>query len=219
MDYDWALDYPDLHKACTRFKYSDLLQPKTIIYKYLPSILQDGPQCGIVALAMCTKQPSKETVARIFQIAKESNFTNNGEIFSANDMVLLCKNFLKCKIELYDGALNCDNIVNFLRDGGTLLVPYDTDKNHSPCNLNGHKAHWAVISGLIETDNCVYILAKHGKSSNVNIWDLESLSESNSQLTEFSPDRKQSNLIYKLPDGGLSGKNGIQNKSVLIFAS
>ncbi|XP_066426310.1 actin maturation protease [Molothrus aeneus] len=33
--------------------------------------------------------------------------------------------------------------------GGALLVPYDGDSNHAPCSRRGHRAHWALLIGLL----------------------------------------------------------------------
>lgn len=82
--------------------------------------------------------------------------------------------------------------------------------------MQGHKAHWAAVVGGVEVADDFYVLARHGKSSNVGVWKLVNLALSNSQLTEFSPDRKLSNVIYKLPDGGISGPSGLKSKAVLI---
>ena len=30
-----------------------------------------------------------------------------------------------------------------------LLTRYDADRNHSPCLKNGHKAHWALLIGVL----------------------------------------------------------------------
>lgn len=217
MDFSWANDYPDLQKMCLRFQLFELSNPIRFKYTPLKSIIQEGPQCGLVALAMCTREPSKEIVQKIYLDAKTNNFTYNGEMFSAIDMLELSKNCLPNHIELYEGVLFSEHIIQFLFNGGLMLVPYDSDKNHSPCNLKGHKAHWAVISGIIETSNNIFIFAKHGKSGNLTFWELSALSKSNAQLIEFSPDRKLTDIEYKLPDGGLSGTSGLQNKSILLY--
>lgn len=60
------------------------------------------------------------------------------------------------------------------------------------------------------------MVARHGKSTYVPIWNIIQLAESNSQLLEFSPDRKLEKVEYKLPDGGIAGDLGLNNKSILI---
>lgn len=95
---------------------------------------------------------------------------------------------------------------------------YDSSKNFSPCNENGHKAHWAAVTGCIEcVDNTFYVLARQGKSRHIGIWELGVLAQSNMQLEEFSPDRKLDNLEYKLPEGGIMGPKGLKSKAVLVY--
>lgn len=89
-------------------------------------------------------------------------FTNNGEIFSTKWLLEVLKNNLgissinpfKTRSYIYDGLLDSDFIKEKLRSHCMLLVPYDADRNHSPCNQNGHKAHWCLIVGyLVDEDN------------------------------------------------------------------
>lgn len=91
---------------------------------------------------------------------------------------------------------------------------YDSSRNFSPCNGNGHQAHWAAISGCVECENNFYVLARQGKSKYVGMWDLKDLAESNEQLEEFSTERISSD--YKLPDGGIQGPKGLKAQSVLL---
>lgn len=68
-------------------------------------------------------------------------------------------------------------------------------------------------------DHSFFVLARQGKSKNIGVWSLEALAESNSQLEEFSPDRKLENINYKIPDGGIAGPRGLKCQSVLIYPS
>ncbi|KRT78179.1 hypothetical protein AMK59_7795 [Oryctes borbonicus] len=212
----WAADYPDLYKICELYQRYEILYPKQIKYVPLPALLQDGPQCGLVSLAMFINNTSKDKVKELLEIAKQRRYTYNGEMFSADNLCELTNDFTEYTASIYNGHLNTNYIKDFLLNGGYMLVPYDADKNHSPCLNNGHKAHWAAISGIIDTEENVYVLAKHGKSKNVAIWTLRNLAESNSQLNEFSPNRKCSDLKYYLPEGGIAGSHGLCNKAILI---
>lgn len=124
MDYIWAQQFPELHKILTLFQLTHLSNPIKFRYKSIPSMLQDGPQCGLVALAMCMSENQNETLKPIYELAKQENFTYNGEIFSVHYMASLAKAFLKCKIDVFEGELNCSTIADFLLDGGLILVPY-----------------------------------------------------------------------------------------------
>ncbi|KAJ8280735.1 hypothetical protein GJAV_G00058380 [Gymnothorax javanicus] len=123
--------------------------------KYVPSLIQDGPQCGLVALWMAAQllQPagyvSMETVERT---AQERGYTAQGELFSAQHMALLAEEVCACHTECLSGGMggaNSAHILKHLAAGHPVLVPYDEDFNHEPCQRSGHRAHWAVVSGIL----------------------------------------------------------------------
>ncbi|EFA07667.1 UPF0692 protein CG33108-like Protein [Tribolium castaneum] len=211
MNFTWAEKYPEVHKMCTLFTLTELSNPLKYSYKSLPAFLQDGPQCGLVALAIYSGNPSTASVQSLLQTAKNEGFTNNGEMFSVQNMATLAQLSLKSTcVQVYSGLLNTKEIKELLLNGANLLVPYDTDKNNSPGLLNGHKAHWAIISGAVETESDFYIIARHGKAVNVAIWKLSDLSQSNAQLNEVGTYQKQPNINFKLPQGGIQGDMGLK---------
>lgn len=60
----------------------------------------------------------------------------------------------KIRSYIYDGNLDSEFIKEKLMCHSMLLVPYDADRNHAPCQQDGHKAHWCLICGyLIEGNN------------------------------------------------------------------
>lgn len=89
------------------------------------------------------------------------NYTNNGEIFSAQWLLELLKENLetsalkadKTRSYIYDGNLDSEFIKEKLQQHSMLLVPYDADRNHLPSNQNGHKAHWCLVCGYLIDDN------------------------------------------------------------------
>ncbi|KAM9853707.1 actin maturation protease isoform 2-T3 [Aulostomus maculatus] len=120
---------------------------------YVPSLIQDGPQCGLVALWMAAypRQPTLD-VDTVVQTAMQRGFTAQGEMFSAKNMALLAEEVCSCKAELLSGGLNGNNagtIITHLWGRQPVLIPYDEDYNHEPCQRNGHRAHWAVASGVL----------------------------------------------------------------------
>lgn len=137
MDYFWAEPYPELHKILTSFQLTEVASPIRYCYKTTQSILQVGPQCGLVALAMCMNHNKASTVDTIFEYAKTQNYTYNGELLSIQYMYNLAKQFLEdCKIDIYEGNLNSRNIQDFLLAGGLILVPYPSQfKFHYICRL------------------------------------------------------------------------------------
>lgn len=122
---------------------------------YVPSLIQDGPQCGLVALwiAAQLQQPQLNLdMATVVQTAINRAYTAQGEMFSAHDMALLAEEVCCCKAELLSGGLRGDNarsIIKHLWSQQPVLIPYDEDFNHEPCKRSGHRAHWAVASGVL----------------------------------------------------------------------
>ncbi|XP_045702623.1 UPF0692 protein C19orf54 homolog isoform X1 [Phyllostomus hastatus] len=145
-----------LHKA--RFR-SDLHW--ILFCADLPSLIQEGPQCGLVALWMAGTllvPPSGIPLERLVQMAMERGYTAQGEMFSVADMGRLAEEALGCEVELLRGGLggpNRDRVLQHLVAGHPLLVPYDEDFNHEPCQRKGHKAHWAVSVGVLLGVQCV----------------------------------------------------------------
>lgn len=126
-----------------------------MVNNYVPSLIQDGPQCGLVALWMAAQlvQPQLNLdMATIVQTAIDRAYTAQGEMFSARDMALFAEEVCCCKAELLSGGLRGDNagsIIKHLWSGQPVLIPYDEDFNHEPCKRSGHRAHWAVASGVL----------------------------------------------------------------------
>ncbi|XP_003127195.1 UPF0692 protein C19orf54 homolog isoform X1 [Sus scrofa] len=121
----------------------------------LPSLIQEGPQCGLVALWMAGTllvPPSGIPLERLVQVAVERRYTAQGEMFSVADMGRLAREVLGCQAEVLHGGLgspNRDHVLLHLVAGHPLLIPYDEDFNHEPCQRKGHKAHWAVSAGVL----------------------------------------------------------------------
>ncbi|XP_004459034.1 actin maturation protease isoform X2 [Dasypus novemcinctus] len=121
----------------------------------LPSLIQEGPQCGLVALWMAGTllvPPGGIPLESLVQVAKERGYTAQGEMFSVADMGKLAQEVLGCQAELLCGGLgspNRDRVLQHLIAGQPLLIPYDEDFNHEPCQRRGHKAHWAVSAGVL----------------------------------------------------------------------
>lgn len=121
----WFEDYPELMQMYTLYGYYKLLLPLRCKYTSIPYYKQDGPQCGLAALAMIMRKPTKENVNDLFETAKQANFTIQGEMFSVQDMCELARMKLEgYRVESFRGYLNCDFIKEFLLSGGHMLVPY-----------------------------------------------------------------------------------------------
>ena len=117
-------------------------------------MLQEGPQCGLVALAMATTcgGGEGEEVGRILSMAREGGHTRRGEVFSVASMASLARLLLptrKVEVAPVSRLLDTSWLLEHLLGGGLLLVPYDCSPNHSPGLYKGHKAHWALVTGCL----------------------------------------------------------------------
>lgn len=126
--FAWACNFPDIQKICRLFQLTALENPLRYSYTPIRSVLQNGPQCGIVALAMIVNhtQTDENATNKVMQVALEKEYTYNGEIFSAIDMYELTRATFGSKrnVELYEGDLNDTRIIEFMLNEGILLVPY-----------------------------------------------------------------------------------------------
>ena len=131
-----------------------------ILYYLLVSTLF---RCGLSALSMANdllRNPDdlslKSDFARheeqeldnLLKLAQLRGFSEHGEMYSAENLAELAKEFYGHKCIVLNGGLNDGNfIVSEITGGSAVLVPYDADKNHEPCQQNGHRAHWALVTG------------------------------------------------------------------------
>ncbi|XP_068174266.1 actin maturation protease isoform X2 [Antennarius striatus] len=126
-----------------------------LVNEYVPSLIQDGPQCGLVALWMSAhlrQPPLSVDMESVVQTALNRGYTAQGEMFSADNMARLAEEVCGCEAERLSGGLTGHNaaaIITHLWGGQPVLIPYDEDFNHEPCQRSGHKAHWAVASGVL----------------------------------------------------------------------
>ncbi|XP_063831539.1 actin maturation protease [Ostrinia nubilalis] len=227
---EWAGEDPELQEACTKNNLGLHTVPFKHKYNKFKSILQVGPTCGLVALSMLVNGavPPDE----ILNITKSEGYTYNGEMFSCKYMAKIVEKVfnlanienVKCSVKI--GGLFSPETIEKLLEGAVLLVPYDSDRNHTPCLKNGHTAHWALICGVIileepsdsyetKPEN-VYVFSRHGKSKYLAAWNLKELAKSNRNLWEFSPKRGAEKLPYLLPEGGIGGTNGLRNQFLMF---
>ena len=116
-------------------------------------VTQDGPMCGLVAISMACNllhgkvlQPARPS--ELLLKAQELGYSKQGEMFSAEQLLRLSEKQIDCSGTLITFD-NIKNIVSSIVTDSTVLFPYDADKDHSPCQLNGHKTHWAITVGCV----------------------------------------------------------------------
>ncbi|XP_070378317.1 actin maturation protease [Dermacentor albipictus] len=118
----------------------------------LRPVLQEGPQCGLVALSMASQllQDHPVSVDTLFGKAKSLQFTKKGEMFSVGNMKALAETCLQnpCSKIVRSNHLQREELIRHLLEGKPALIPYDSDGNFEPCLKRGHTAHWAVLHGI-----------------------------------------------------------------------
>jgi len=141
-------------------------------------LLQEGPQCGLVALTMAgTSKGERLEVEEVQREAITRGFTFRGEMFSVGDMAELARSSLDREARVEDIGMMKDYswLLDTLTSGHILLVPYDCGHNHSPALYGGKKAHWALITGFViagkhlETKNIKQYLLKESVGNNLVI--------------------------------------------------
>jgi len=121
-----------------------------------PTQMQDGPNCGLVALNIAgqyylkrvTQKMKDDDVEKIFALAKSLGYTEKGEMFSAANLAQLAQDYFHLKTDL-EHSFNANKLLQHLLCGHLCLIPYDKDKDHSPCCLQGEKAHWGLVVGIV----------------------------------------------------------------------
>lgn len=120
------------------------------MYHDVKSVIQDGPQCGLVALCMAARPLKRDelSVESVVSTAQDMGFTKLGEMFSASNMCSLASKLLNCNGLVLPMSSETCLMKLFAHSHCAWLVPYDKDRNHAPCCRNGHSAHWALVSGV-----------------------------------------------------------------------
>ncbi|XP_016277726.2 actin maturation protease isoform X2 [Monodelphis domestica] len=190
----------------------------------VPSLIQEGPQCGLVALWMAGSLlalPQEVPLEKIVAVALERGYTAQGEMFSAANMARLAEEVFGCQVELLSGGLgepNQSHVFQHLISGCPLLVPYPSGLLlgvPSPTLSSSYKED-SELKGLFypasdkppllpeDPPEATYLLSKQGKSWHYQLWDYEQLRESNLQLTDLAPVRTTDGKVYVVPAGGVS---------------
>ncbi|XP_064622165.1 actin maturation protease-like [Lineus longissimus] len=120
-------------------------------YNWIPSRIQEGPMCGLVALEIASKLFNKNiSIQDIVSLAQKKGVTKLGEMFSAAHMADLAETLYGCRTMVLQYGLGDQKmILDHVMNGGAILLPYDIDHDFHPCCKNGKKAHWAIITGFL----------------------------------------------------------------------
>ena len=129
----------------------------TCVDRKVEPVIQNGPMCGLVALTMaytmlgggyqCIKGIGDEAHPEVLlRLVKECGMSKNGEIFAVEFLEKVARDQLHCQAEVVD--LASLDILGVVLQGKALLIPFDADKDHTPCLEKGHKAHWCLVVGV-----------------------------------------------------------------------
>lgn len=124
----WAGDNTEVRGASCLAQVCTSSKPKYYrIKQNIKSVIQDGPTCGLTALTMLAG--GRPAAADILVLARQKNYTNHGEMFSAKNMCELTGSVFTLlgvshNIEIYSGQLDCEHIRTKLMDGACILVAY-----------------------------------------------------------------------------------------------
>ncbi|XP_075771139.1 actin maturation protease isoform X2 [Pelodiscus sinensis] len=180
----------DVRELLSRRTASFSRHLKWLLYnKPVPSLIQEGPQCGLVALWMAGSLLGLSqdiSLERILRVALERGYTAQGEMFSG--VLLGLQASALCPACQEDGEIS-----GLFRPGPASPPP-------SP-------EHVAEI----------YLLAKQGKSWRPQLWRYQQAHESNAQLTDFCPKRAGDGKVYVVPAGGV--RAGLCGRTVLLYPS
>ena len=126
-------------------------------------VRQQGPMCGVVALTMAAQLLTKVAQAppkschtmgsthpeSILEYAVRHGLSKQGEMFSTDDMVRIVTDHLhlQAHVATMEDAL-LDLLVDVVSGQRAVVVPYDADKDHTPCLARGHRAHWCLLVGV-----------------------------------------------------------------------
>ncbi|KAK3583326.1 hypothetical protein CHS0354_038936 [Potamilus streckersoni] len=191
-------------------------------YRPVKPILQTGPQCGFVAMAMMGSLLKKDpTIDQVLSWSRDRGFTKQGELFSARCMEQIVKEMYACETSMIDVNTEAGrkDFFQHLLEGYVFLVPYDSDKNFAPVLKWGHKAHWALVTGYFLAYSKGFVKDLQQKSSfhvDSEISDLYHFDNPISVATNINDLQDISALIFVYGHQGKSRMTGIWSLTDLL---
>ncbi|XP_050711097.1 UPF0692 protein C19orf54-like isoform X3 [Eriocheir sinensis] len=188
------------------------------VYTQLRPVIQQGPQCGLVALSMASQVfPQTVEVEELLAAGRAQGITQHGEMFSATKLARLAEKTVSgLQAEVRRDVLSSPaTLLQLLLQGDLVLVPYDAERNHQPGLKGGHKAHWGVVCGcLIQSPALTYPTTSAKLDSHVDqLWHLRPRSRAgrSRSVTPCTPTlpgcSRTGQRSLRTPDGA-SGREG-----------
>eukprot|EP00045_Choanoeca_perplexa_P007255 m.64343 g.64343 ORF g.64343 m.64343 type:complete len:282 (+) comp13998_c0_seq1:75-920(+) len=139
-------------------------------------LLQQGPMCGLTAVAIAANmlnltrhrshptdatdqksmlQPSSLATTQVdpesrdlLLYAQQKHWTSEGEMFSSSALLTTLLDTYTADAKLVHNP-TAIIVTEALAQGAAVLLPYDAAPNHEPCQEHGEASHWAVLVGLL----------------------------------------------------------------------
>ena len=137
-------------------------------------VVQKGPMCGLVGLTMAAQllnanPPSHTTDTdqihpeHILEYAVQNGLSKQGEMFSAASMTKIATDHLQLQSKVVQADSHealLELLLGTISGNTAVLVPYDADKDHTPCLARGYSAHWCLLVGLCMVTRNTYATSK-----------------------------------------------------------
>ncbi|WAR29214.1 CS054-like protein [Mya arenaria] len=181
-------------------------------------IIQSGPQCGLVALAMGESILQREvSLDQLTTISQAQGFSKQGEMFSANNMEQLARLAFGCKTSVLDirDVSGKWEFLNCLARGDILLVPYDPDKNYVPVLKKGFFA--AISDDQILTRLQTSSVKKDSEFSNLYHCSIPPLPSNTGRVLPVEPNitpRALSAIVPARPQGAVVSNRAISARTL-----
>lgn len=156
----WALDYPELQKACFLARICADIPPVKCEFHNIGSILQVGPTCGLTALSMLLG--GIPPADQLLSDAKKKHFTNNGEMFSAHNLYeLICDNLATFKSDHNNNNNNNANAngtdTDQLKKQTTSTTSKVKHSNVIECQMHEGRLNCAKVRENLQQGACIFV--------------------------------------------------------------
>ncbi|XP_017488596.1 PREDICTED: UPF0692 protein CG33108 [Rhagoletis zephyria] len=152
----WALKYPELQKACFLARICEERPPLHCQLRNVSVILQEGPTCGLTALSMLVG--GTPTAHELLQVARELQYTNNGEMFSAQNLFkLICDTLESANFTAAYAINTLKESKNGTSTAKTIAKECKNVLAAAECELHQGRLDCAKVRAALEAGACVFV--------------------------------------------------------------